>query len=165
MDIIMNLLDNLCIEENTDLNKKNNKILVYNGFPFHYEMIGFILDFSNKYNIEVTLVNKIMNSEWIELYKQKYKFEYLDILPSKEELNNYLIILLLTDDDMSFPNSLINNKTVCIDHYYKNRRPQINYHIPIIPFNENISDYALPIFEYIDYETKIKILSKNKDLL
>jgi len=150
------------LPENINLDKKNKKILVYNGFPFHYEMIGFILDFSDKYNIDITLVNKIMNNEWIELYKKKYKFKYLNIIPSVEELNDYHIILLLTDDDMSFPNSLINNKTVCIDHYYKNRRPEINYHIPIIPFNENISNYALPIFEYIDYETKIKILSENK---
>ena len=168
----MNLSKNLYVDkklfpifpmnENTDLDKKNKKILVYNGFSFHYEMIGFILDFSNKYNIDITRVNKIMNYEWFELYIKKYKFKYLNILPSIEELNDYLIILLLTDCDMSFPNSLINNKTVCIDHYYKNIRPEINYHIPIIPFNENISNYALPIFEYIDYKTKIKILSKNK---
>jgi hypothetical protein len=65
------------LPENINLDKKNKKILVYNGFPFHYGMIGFILDFSDKYNIDITLVNKIMNNEWIELYKKKYKFKYL----------------------------------------------------------------------------------------
>jgi len=137
---------------------KCNKILVYNGFPFHYEMIGFILDFSNKHNIDVDLVIKYQDNSWIDLYRTKYNFNVLESLPT--DLDHYLFVLLLTDDDMSFSNNLINENIVCIDHYYKNRRENIKYHIPILPFEENIKLYALPIFEYINYEDKINILNK-----
>jgi hypothetical protein len=49
---------------------------------------------------------------------------------------------------------------VCIDHYYKNRRPKVKYHIPIAPFEEDIKLYALSIFKYINYDDKINILNK-----
>jgi len=137
---------------------KYNKILVYNGFPFHYEMIGFILDFSNKYNIEVDLVLKYQDNSWIDVYKSKYNFDVLESLPT--DLDHYLFLMLLTDDDMSFPNNRINENIVCIDHYYKNRRENIKYHIPITSFGEHINLYALPVFEYINYEDKINSLNK-----
>ena len=143
-------------------NKSNKKeILIYNGFPFHYEMFGFILDFCNKYKINATIVNKFNDEKWIELYKKKYEFNCLQTLPLNDDLNHYLFVLLLTDDDMSFPNSHINSNIVCIDHFYQNRRPLIKYHIPIIPFNNDINNYVLPIFEYIDYNTKIEIIKQN----
>jgi lipopolysaccharide biosynthesis glycosyltransferase len=138
---------------------KYNKILVYNGFPFHYEMIGFILDFSKKYNIEIDLVLTHFDNYWIDLYKTKYIFNVLNTLPS--DLEHYLFVLLLTDDDKSFPDNIITENVVCIDHYYKNRREKIKHHIPIAPFKEDIYLYALPIFEYINYEDKINFLNKN----
>ena len=138
-----------------------HKILIYNGFPFHYEMIGFMLDFCRKYTIEATLVNKVMNDEWIDLYKQKFNFQYLQDIPS--QLNSFNLIVLLTDDDMSYPNHLIFNNTICIDHsIQQNRRPQVKYHIPIIPFHAKITDFILPVFDYITIETKIKKISEHK---
>lgn len=140
---------------------KQKEILVYNGLPHHYEMIGFILDFCNKNDIIATIVNKFIDNSWLELYEQKYKFNSLSVLPVDNQLNYYLFILLLTDHDMSFSENLINDNVVCIDHYYLNRRPSIKYHLPITPFNDNIINYTMPIFEYIDYDSKINILSKN----
>ena len=138
-----------------------HKILIYNGFPFHYEMIGFMLDFCRKYTIEATLVNKVMNHEWLDVYKQKFNFHYLQELPS--DLNSFTLIVLLTDDDMSYPNHLIFNNTLCIDHSInQNRRPQVKYHIPIIPFHEKITDFILPVFNYIDIESKIKKINERK---
>jgi hypothetical protein len=140
---------------------KHNKILAYNGFPFHYEMIGPILDFGAKYNIEVSLVQKYPDNSWIDIYKSKYKFNILDSLPS--DLDHYLFVLLLTDDDMSFPDNLINENTVCIDRMNINRRPQINHHIPIMPFKDNNTDsYLLHVFNYVSYDYKINVLSKQK---
>lgn len=137
---------------------KYNKILVYNGFPFHYEMVGFILDFCNKYNIEVTVVLKIMDYSWINVYKSKYDFTILESLPS--DLDHYLFVFILTDDDTTFPDNLINENTVCINHFYKNRRPLIKYQIQIAPFYENIHLYSLPVFTYINHNDKINIIRK-----
>lgn len=137
---------------------KYNKILIYNGFPFHYEMMGFILEFCQKYNIEAVVVLKYMEQSWIDIYKTKYNFEVLENLPN--DLDYYLFVLLLTDDDESYPEHLINENTVCIDHYYINRRPKVKYHIHLEPFKEDIKLYALPIFKYINYEDKINILNK-----
>ncbi len=136
-----------------------HKILVYNGFPFHYEMIGFILDFSKTHNIEVDVVLSHIDNGWIEVYKTKYTFHILSKLPLELD---YSFVLLLTDDDRSFPNSIINENTVCIDHYYQNRRDIIKHHIPIAPFNDDTYLYAFPIFDYITYEDKMDILSKHK---
>ena len=140
------------------LSIKYNRILVYNGFPFHYEMIGFILDFSKKYNIQIDLLLKHLDNSWIDLFKTKYMFNVLDCLPNN--LDNYLFVLLLTDDDTSFPDNIINENVVCIDHYYKNRRSIVKHHIPIAPFKEDINLYAFPIFNYINYEDKLNILNK-----
>lgn len=136
---------------------KKKEILIYNGFPFHYEMIGFILDFCNTYDITATLVNTYMDN-WIDVYSQKYTFHYKYTLPRREELQHYLLIFVLTDDDMSFPNDYVNNNVVCIDHVDRNRRENIKYHIPITAYNENIQNYILPTFKYVDYDTKMTIL-------
>ena len=83
---------------------KHNTILVYNGLSHHYEMIGFILDFAAKYDIAVSLVFTHEDEySWIDFYKSKYKFNILDSLPLQSELDHYLFVLLLTDDDLSFP--------------------------------------------------------------
>ena len=139
---------------------KKKEILIYNGFPFHYEMIGFMLDFCSCYNIDVSIVLKFIDTSWIELYKLKYNFNVLQSLPS--ELDTYLFVLILSDDDISFPESIINKNIVCLDHHYKNRRDSIKYHIPITPFKNNEKIYTLPIFNYLNYDTKINLLTKNK---
>jgi hypothetical protein len=137
---------------------KYNKILIYNGFSFHYEMMGFILEFCQKYNIEAIVVLKYIDQSWIDLYKTKYNFVVLENLP--DDLDYYLFVLLLTDDDFAFPEHLINENTVCMSHHYVNRRPKVKYHIHLEPFKEDIKSYALPIFKYINYDDKINILNK-----
>ena len=140
---------------------KRNEILIVNGFNFHYEVYGFILEFCNKYNIEATILCIGQHDEWNSIYKEKYKFNILT-LPADIDINTYLFVLLITDDDSIINDNIINNNVVCIDHYYKNRRPSIKYHIPIISFNDYMNKYILPVYEYIDYNTKIELLSKNK---
>ena len=138
-------------------------MLIYNGLTYHYEMFGCILDFCDAYGIESTVVNIKKGDDscsWFDLYLQKYTFKYLDKLPPSKELDNYLFVLLLTGDDMSFPKNYITRNIICIDHILKNKRPLIKYHFLTGPFKKNMN-YILPIFEYIDYETKIEILKKN----
>jgi mannosyltransferase OCH1-like enzyme len=142
---------------------KHNKILIYNGFNFHYEMIGFILDFCKKYEIGATLVLTCMDKSWVELYKTKYTFDVLATLP--KDLDYYLFVLVLTDDDISFPNDLINENVVCIDHFYTNRRINIKHHLPITPFNDTIESFTLPIFNYISYHDKINLLTRKRPII
>jgi len=144
------------------LPKLDFTILLYNGFPFHHEMTGCILDFSAKYNINVSIVLKYIDTSWLDVYRSKYEFNVLESLPS--DLDQYLFVMLLTDDDYSFPEYRINENVVCIDHYYVNRRGSIRYHLPVIPFkdNENIGLYIFPVFNYIDYNTKMNTLNLQK---
>lgn len=139
---------------------KKKEVLIYNGLPYHYEMFGCILDFCDAYGIESTVVNIFRDNSWFDLYLEKYTFKYLDKLPPSNELDNYLFVLLLTGDDMSFPKNYITRNVICIDHILRNRRPLIKYHFLTGPFKKNMN-YILPIFKYIDYETKIEILKKN----
>ena len=147
------------------MNINDMEILIYNGHPYHYHVFGFILDFCNKYKIKATIINRIEDNdclEWIKVYKQKYNFNCISELPSDNDINNYLFVLLLTHDDKYYPERLINNNLVCLDHMNMIVRPEIKYHIPISKFNDTIKDYTLPIFEYIDYSTKILALNNNK---
>ena len=144
------------------------KIFVFQGFPFHYEMIGFILEFCHKYDTwNIHLCNPILSendgASWIHLYRERFPFVFLHSLPTKEEMEKqYDVILLLTDDDYNFPNEcIIPSKTFCIDHHYEIRRHEIpdENHILIGPLlNTDHREYALSIFEYVHLEEKKRFL-------
>jgi len=155
------------------------KTLVFQGCPFHYEMIGFILDVATKYPWEITWIILFPNTPdgigWISLYQQKYPcFSFSSTLPSKDEIEkNYDFILLLTDDDQRFPYSFLvyfSSKMICIDHYYQIRTPEIpiSNHIRIGPLHSSYphdsnhqQKYALPIFEYISNAIDKSTFTKN----
>ena len=151
------------IDNNDNNEKKKQKLLSFNSFWFHYEVIGVILDFAANMNINIDLVQLVPNKHWDELYSKKYNYNKLTKLPSELEYNNnYNMIFLLTDDDMEFPNNRIDNRTVCLDHYYQNRRPLIKHHVSIKPFTNNINEmFVLPIWQYISKIEKINIIKKN----
>ena len=144
---------------------KENKILLYNGFGVHYEMFGSLLYLGDKYNIDIDIVNIINNTDsdnWFKFYKKYYKFNLYNKLPIIS--NKYLFICLLTDDDMTFSNELINKDVICINHYNQNRRNEIYYQIPISNFN-NDNKYIFPVFDIINYEKKSKIIKNIKPII
>ncbi len=144
---------------------KENKILLYNGFGVHYEMFGCLLYLGDKYNIDIDIVNIINNTDsdnWFKFYKKYYKFNLYNKLPII--LNKYLFICLLTDDDMTFSNELINKDVICINHYNQNRRNEIYYQIPISNFN-NDNKYIFPVFDIINYEKKSQIIKNIKPII
>ena len=140
--------------------QRQKRVLVYNGFPFHYEMFGFILDFCKKFNIEPTIINKVHNEGWLQLYKAKYQFHYNTEL--SEDIESFSYVILLTDDDFHWPESLVTQNIICIDHWYKCRRHSIQNHIPITQFQKENPFYALPVFEYIPYAAKMQVLQEQK---
>jgi hypothetical protein len=128
-------------------------------------MFGYIIDYCVSKNIELDIYTETTNNmEWLKFYLLTFpsKSFTLKKLSSYQPNNQYSKILLLTDDDFMFKNSWINNKLICIDHFQKNRRPQINTHIGVRYFvNRPYLDYCSQVYKIIDIETKKRISSKN----
>ena len=144
---------------------KPNKIAIFNGFPFHYEMFGYVIDYCISKNIELDIYTETTNNmDWLKFYLLTFPTKSFSLkkLSTYEPNNQYSKILLLTDDDFSFKNYWINNKVMCIDHFQKNRRPQINTHIGVRYFEDRpYLDYCSQVYKIIDIETKQRISSKN----
>ena len=118
---------------------KYNKVLIYNGFPFHYEKIGCILDFCKHFSIEVEII-VTHQSSWIDFYKTKYEFTMLHEIPS--DYNHYLFVFLVSGNDPTFLLHFINENIVSF-----NQNERIKNHID-----------ALPIFRYITLNDKLSAL-------
>jgi len=92
------------------------KVAVYNGFPFHYETIGHVIDYCKMRGHELVVYSKTEDSwGW---------FDYYGISPlpidqyTHKEFDH---VFLLTDDDWSFP-STPDEKVICIEHASYQRR-------------------------------------------
>jgi hypothetical protein len=78
------------------------------------------------------------------------------------------MVFLFTDDDSSYPEARIDNRTVCIDHFYQNRRPAIKHHLPIMSFigpegsGARGGPYLMPVWEHTTYEQKMLALQKSE---
>ena len=92
------------------------KVAVYNGFPFHYETIGHLIEYCKDRQHELTVYSKTENTwGW---------FEYYGIEPKPVEEYSHEghdRVILLTDDDWSFPVTP-DEKIICIEHVDFQRR-------------------------------------------
>lgn len=92
------------------------KVAVYNGFPFHYETIGHIVEYCKSRQYELDVYSKTENSwGW---------FDYYGIQPkSPEEYTHegFDRVFILTDDDWTFPVTP-DEKIICIEHVDFQRR-------------------------------------------
>ena len=139
----------------------NSKILVYNGLPFHFEMFGCVLDYAKNYNLDVDIVNTTEdNHQWFSLYQKYFTFNLYKSL-SDIDINHYNSVILLTDDDYSFPKNLVSEKTICINHFYLSRRNDIKCQLTISKFKEDIDKFCFPIWNCITQEEKVNILKHN----
>ncbi len=113
---------------------------IYNGFKFHYEVMGYILHYCLTQGHHAVVYCDLDSSNgYITLFQQLFgqeSHEYRCIEEFDTEKCCYDVIFLLTDDDMSFstndPN--INRKTIRIDHDFFVRRPEIQKCIATRPF-------------------------------
>jgi hypothetical protein len=134
------------------------KVAIFNGFHFHYEMFGYIIEYCKIKNHELTIFCEFNNSHlgWLLLYQtvfSDYQIEFKNkddfINSSLEQKQEYNLFFLVTDDDYNFCSkfSEINRKTICIDHYYKDRRSEFLNKIATRPFGGiYCRDWALPCF-------------------
>ena len=143
------------------------KIAIFNGFPFHHEMYGYIIHYCILKKIELTIYcHRNTDNGYIYFYNIFFtnnNIEYKDISNFESEKYNYDFIILSTDDDFNFNtnDNEINNKTICIDHYYQIRNPVFEKHIATRPFSkEYYRNWALPIYPILNTSKKQELIEK-----
>jgi hypothetical protein len=150
------------------------KIAVWNGFDFHYEMFGYILEYIKYTHIPMDLyvhIDMENCKEWIEIYKKIFNFKFNWIkITTHEILSSYDLIILLTDDDETMPNEFINihgkDKIICIDHHTCIRRENMLERIGTRFFyNRPNCKWALPCYYGINKIDKIKLLENNDKII
>jgi hypothetical protein len=145
------------------------KLAIFNSLPFHFEMFGYIIYFCKIKGYSLTIYSPSERSGWREFYTQMFPglvWRSSELYFLEKPLYTYTI--LTTDDDPGIPESIIrNNKILCIDHYYKNRRPSIDMsrHIATRPFSMNYRPWALPCYPMIGSLEKNALISKPCDFL
>src|SRR4051794_39356779 len=97
-------------------------ILLYNNFPFHHEVFGFLFHYFNEKGIMPYVYNKLDGEGYNDFYTSVgYKY----ILVDRVIKEDYDYIILITDSDFTLTD-IIPERTICINHWYKKR----NYVIP-----------------------------------
>lgn len=145
------------------------KLAIFNSLPFHFEMFGYIIHFCKTKGYSLTIYSPSEKSGWREFYTQMFPdlvWRSTDLYFLEKPLYTYTI--LTTDDDHGILESIIKNiKVLCIDHYYKNRRPSIDisHHIATRPFSMNYRPWALPCYPIIGSSEKKALISKPSEFL
>jgi hypothetical protein len=139
------------------------KIAILNGFPFHYEMFGYIIEYCMLKNIQLDIyTNMDNNMGWIEYYeKNKSNDITFRSFESYNKTNDYNYIVLLTDDDYRIIDEENYSKYICIDHHIVNRRRKVKTHIALRRYDNKAIDYILPIYRSINLIEKKDISEKN----
>uniref|UniRef100_A0A6C0DEM4 Uncharacterized protein n=1 Tax=viral metagenome TaxID=1070528 RepID=A0A6C0DEM4_9ZZZZ len=138
------------------------KVAIYNGLPCHYEMFGYIIYFClvKNYTLEI-FTEKIFDTGWLQFYTNifqsyiNFKYRAYDDFENEDVRNNFDIIFLTTDDDCRFKYNWMNQKVICINHYYKCRRIDYFDCLGVRPFIENKIKWGLPCFPVFDNHIKI----------
>ena len=138
--------------------KKKIKIGVFNSFPFHYEMFGFILNYAKNNNYEVDIfTNQINDLGWIDFYRRKFNnFNIIDFNEFDGDTDNYSFFFVTTDDDSLFKTEWINDNVVCLNHYYKTRTPGFKRYLNVARFKDSELDFIYPCYPTASYKDKVK---------
>lgn len=150
------------------------RVAIFNGFLFHYEMFGYLIDFCRKMKYELTVYWGIGHDHgYGELYTRLFSHYKYGLRPAREFLGMsaqqravFDIVFLITDDDYEFDksNEENNRRTICIEHSYKNRCPQLTNKIATRPFAEEyLRDWALPCYSILRSINKNLISLDNRN--
>lgn len=136
----------------------NNRIGIFNSFPFHYEMFGFILNYAQNNNIEVDIfTNKQNNMGWLDFYKESFSnFNIIDFNNFNGNTNKYSTFFVITDDDPLFKSEWRTDNVICINHYYKTRTPNFKHYLNVANFKDSLLDYNYPCYPLANYQDKIQ---------
>ena len=145
------------------------KIALIQGFPyFHYEMLGYLIEYCIVTNIDFTiytLINQI-SEEWKVYYESLFKRQLPWSIITSFAHQHYDYIIIATDDDICYLSTMkyfepINTtKIVTIEHSPKIRTPPV-YKRVCVRFNGRLDcEFALPVYYNINLQDKIKMLSE-----
>jgi hypothetical protein len=141
----------------------SKKVAIFNSFPFHYEMFGYIIYYCylNKYSLTIYSEDK-NDMGWFVFYNKlfgvnKYDMKLIHYTNFEKGVqhSNYDLIFLTTDDDPKFEVRWMTDRVVCINHYYVCRRIDYFYCIATRPFSENPIQWAIPCIPVFDFYNKI----------
>jgi hypothetical protein len=94
------------------------KIALFNSFPFHYEVFGFLLEFLQKCaNPPNVYTNSARELGWFELYKTRFSLEPKPIESFDHTV--YDMVFLLTDDDFTYKLEWTHPKLIILEHCAK----------------------------------------------
>jgi GR25 family glycosyltransferase involved in LPS biosynthesis/glycosyltransferase involved in cell wall biosynthesis len=117
---------------------EQKKIAIFNSFPFHYEMFGFILHYAEKNNYSVDIYTNTSNDlGWFEFYQTHFGNDIKIISCSsfeKRKGEEYDFIFVTTDDDSGFQSNWINERVVCINHFFRTRNNRFKNYFNIANF-------------------------------
>jgi len=151
------------------------RVAIFNGFLFHYEMFGYLIDFCRKIKYDLTVYWGIGHDHgYGELYRRIFNDYPFEIRPAREFLGMsaqqrsvFDIVFLITDDDYEFDksNEENNRRTICIEHLYKNRCPRLLNKIATRPFaDEYFRDWALPCYPILKCSYHLNRSIKDSDV-
>lgn len=134
------------------------KILLYNDFNFHNEMFGFMLEYCKDREYTPDVYFKYDYLSYFNFYQTFFNF---NIIKSFDH-NEYDMVVVLTDSDWSYKKEWINDKTICIDHWYQLRNKLIKHHIPISQFRSPYykENFIIPTYNSIDILHYKKLVKK-----
>jgi FkbM family methyltransferase len=141
------------------------RVAIFNSFPFHYEMFGYILHYlanSAKTTTKAAPCHVSIFTEqgnnwgWLDFYKQHFGemgliFEYIPPthFNSVKIRNQYDVIFVTTDDDFAFKREWIDDRCIVIEHMYAARAPGYTHRIGVRPFADSSKPWALPCYEIV----------------
>ena len=93
------------------------KVALFNGFPFHYEMFAYVLDYCSNNSIKVDCyTNKVNDLGWFNIFERDYNIKSWYSINSFKP-SEYDYVFLLTDDDYSYmPFWNKTTKVIVIEH-------------------------------------------------
>ncbi len=141
----------------TYLEKQNSNIGIFNSFPFHYEMFGFILNYAknNHYHVDI-FTNQQNNMGWLDFYKNNFdNFNIIDFKIFNGNTNSYDKLFVITDYDHVFKSEWINEKVICINHSNQIKRQGYKHYLNFARFKESIFDYINPCYKLNSFQNKI----------
>jgi hypothetical protein len=149
------------------------KFAIFNGFHFHHDMFGYILDYAKSKNITVDIyAHPDPEMGWTAFYGNY--FGKLNVFKPEDfdyqHLEKYDLVFLITDDDPHFKANKIVQKNllkrvVCIDHHASLRNKDLKTHLATRFYISRFwLPWALPSYEYLNLEQKKQFLSKTNQI-
>jgi len=149
----------LMLTKSNSINHKTKNIAIFNSFPFHYEMFGYIINYCYQKKFTLTIyTNNVKDIGWFDFYNSHFKdynIKYKSINDFNNERDTYDFIFITTDDEPLFNSDWITDKCICIRHSSEIRNAKFMNNLGTRPFVQNYINWALPCYPILSIKDKI----------